>query len=236
MDTQTAMEPFDLGPACGEVARLLGGIKDDQLAGPTPCPDYAVREVLAHLVGLTVAFRDAAAKKSGPTTDTPPDAGLPVLPDDWREMLPRQLDELAESWRSPAAWEGATRVGGVDLPGAVAGLVALNEVQIHGWDLARSTGQPYAPAEASLRASFAMLAPPAAAGSGGPDGAGVTGQGDATGQGDVADATGPADAPADSGEAPDGVFGPPVEVPEDAPLLDRVVGLTGRRPDWRPGE
>ncbi|MGW2513720.1 TIGR03086 family metal-binding protein [Streptomyces scopuliridis] len=212
------MEPFDLGPACREVARLLGGIKDDQLAGPTPCPDYAVREVLAHLVGLTLAFRDAAAKKSGPTTNTPPDAALPVLPDDWREALPRQLDELAESWRSPAAWEGGTRVGGVDLPGAVAGLVALNEVQIHGWDLARSTGQPYAPAEASLRASLAVLAPPPAAGSDGSDGSD-----DAGGSGD-------------SGPAPDSVFGPPVEVPEDAPLLDRVIGLSGRRPDWRPGE
>ncbi|MFE3138143.1 TIGR03086 family metal-binding protein [Streptomyces scopuliridis] len=218
MDTQTELEPFDLGPACREVAWLLGGIKDDQLAGPTPCPDYAVREVLAHLVGLTVAFRDAAAKKSGPTTNTPPDAALPVLPDDWREVLPRQLDELAESWRSPAAWEGGTRVGGVDLPGAVAGLVALNEVQIHGWDLARSTGQPYAPAEASLRASLAVLAPPPAAGSDGSDGSD-----DAGGSGD-------------SGPAPDSVFGPPVEVPEDAPLLDRVIGLSGRRPDWRPGE
>ncbi|MFJ1577027.1 TIGR03086 family metal-binding protein [Streptomyces sp. NPDC088182] len=224
MDTQTEMEPFDLGPACREVARLLGGIKDDQLSGPTPCPDYAVREVLAHLVGLTVAFRDAAAKKPGPTTDTPPDAALPVLPDDWREVLPRQLDELAEAWRSPAAWEGGTRIGGVDLPGAVAGLVALNEVQIHGWDLARSTGQPYAPAEASLRTSFAMLTPPAVAGSGGPGGA------------DTTDATDATDAGDGSGQAPDGVFGPPVDVPEDAPLLDRVVGLTGRRPDWRPGE
>ncbi|MGW6597609.1 TIGR03086 family metal-binding protein [Streptomyces sp. NPDC055036] len=212
MDTETETEPFDLGPACHEVARLLDGIKDDQLAGPTPCPDYAVRDVLAHLVGLTVAFRDAAAKKSGPTTDTPPDAGLPVLPDDWREVLPRQLDELAESWRSPAAWEGGTRVGGVDLPGAVAGLVALNEVQIHGWDLARSTGLPYAPAEASLRASLAVLAPPPAAGSG-----------------DSGDAD-------DPGPAADSVFGPPVTVPEDAPLLDRVIGLSGRRPDWRPGQ
>lgn len=204
MDTHTETELFDLGPACRELAGLLGGIGDDRLAGRTPCPDYTVREVLAHLVGLTVAFRDAAEKKPGPTTDTPPDAAVPALPDDWREVLPRQLDELAEAWRSPAAWEGGTRVGGVDLPGAVAGLVALNEVLIHGWDLARSTGQPYAPAEESLRASYGMLAPAAGA--------------------------------AGSDPAPDGVFGPPVEVPEDAPLLDRVIGLSGRSPDWRPGE
>lgn len=32
-----------------------------------------------------------------------------------------------------------------------------------------------------------------------------------------------------------GIFAPPVPVPADAPLLDRVIALSGRRPDWRPG-
>ena len=32
----------------------------------------------------------------------------------------------------------------------------------------------------------------------------------------------------------EGLFGPPVSVPDDAPLLDRLIGLTGRDPAWRP--
>ena len=35
-----------------------------------------------------------------------------------------------------------TAAGGVDLPGEVAGIVALDELVIHGWDLARATAQP----------------------------------------------------------------------------------------------
>ncbi|MEV5569564.1 hypothetical protein AB0L06_05915 [Spirillospora sp. NPDC052269] len=28
---------------------------------------------------------------------------------------------------------------------------------------------------------------------------------------------------------------PPVDVPEDAPLIDRIVGVTGRNPAWDAG-
>jgi uncharacterized protein (TIGR03086 family) len=37
----------------------------------------------------------------------------------------------------------------------------------------------------------------------------------------------------DPGGSP-GLFGPPVAVPDDAELLDRLLGLTGRDPAWRP--
>ncbi|MGW0559205.1 TIGR03086 family metal-binding protein [Streptomyces sp. NPDC003016] len=193
----TASAPLlDFEPAVRQVARLLDGITDEQLSAPTPCEKYAVHHLLAHLVGLTAAFRDAAKKELGPSTDTDPGAALPVLDDDWRTRLPRQLDELAAAWRSPGAWQDTTRAGGVTLPGGIAGKVALNEVVVHGWDLARATGQAYAPDAAALRSSYELLEP-----------------------------TG--DTPGD-----DGIFGTPVEVPGDAPLLDRVVARAGRSPSW----
>ncbi|GGR91939.1 TIGR03086 family protein [Streptomyces aureoverticillatus] len=196
----TPSELPDFGPQTRLVARVADAVKDDQLDGPTPCPDYAVRHLLGHVVGLTVAFADAGRKRLGPTTDTNPSSVLPDIGADWREELPRLLDELAEVWRDPAAWTGETRAGGVDLTGDVAGVIALNELVVHGWDLARATGQEYAPDEASLGVSYAMLSAAAA------------------------------ETPA--GE--DALFGPPRPVADDAPLLDKVVALSGRDPNWRP--
>lgn len=187
---------LDLGPQARIVALLAAGVQDGRLAGPTPCPEYAVSDLLAHLAGLAVAFRDAARKDLGPTTDTVPDVSGSSLPADWREELPRVLGELAEAWRDPAAWTGMTRAGGVDLPGEVAGLVAVDELVIHGWDLARATGQDYAPDPAALRASHAFLLASAEEG------------GDRE------------------------IFGPVVPVPDDAPLLDLAIGLSGRDPNW----
>ncbi|MFH9612675.1 TIGR03086 family metal-binding protein [Streptomyces pratensis] len=203
METHKGTAPgIDLEPAARQIRELTDSVDDRQLTGPTPCPDYSVRELLGHLLGLTVAFRDAALKKSGPTTDTSPDSAIPVLPADWRTALPPLLDELVQAWRSPAALEGMTRAGGVDLPGRVAGAVVRNELVVHGWDLARSTGQEFRADEACLRSSEVMLTP-----------------------GDDDDRSGPG-----------AIFGPPVPVPADAPLVDRVIALSGRRPDWQPGD
>lgn len=153
-DTST----LDLGPQTRVIARLADGVADDQLSGPTPCPELAVRNLLGHLLGLTVAFRDAGRKDLGVTTDTSPDSAVPDIGPGWREELPKVLDELAEAWRDPGAWSGMTRAGGVDLPGEVAAAVAVDELVIHGWDLARATGQPYTPDPAALRTCHDFLA------------------------------------------------------------------------------
>ncbi|MFF1443921.1 TIGR03086 family metal-binding protein [Streptomyces sp. NPDC058295] len=197
MTDTTAVPTLDLGPQTLIVARLAEGVRDEQLADGTPCPGCAVRNMLGHLTGLAVAFRDAARKDLGPTTDTPPDAAAPEIGPGWREELAKSLDELADAWRDPAAWTGMTRAGGVDLPGEVAGAVVADELVIHGWDLARATGRQYTPDPAALTAAHRFLAAAAA-----------------------------------QGEPGSGVFGPVVPVPDDAPLLDRAVGLSGRDPGW----
>jgi uncharacterized protein (TIGR03086 family) len=133
----------DLAPATRRMAALIDEVPDGILDRPTPCPAYAVGDLLEHIGGLALAFTAAARKDTGDLGNGAPAGDASRLAADWRTRIPRDLEGLAEAWRDPTAWSGMTRAGGVDLPGEIAGVVALDEVVVHGWDLARASGQAY---------------------------------------------------------------------------------------------
>lgn len=148
------MAMLDLYPAAGEVTRLLEEVGEEQLTAPTPCGD-SVAALLDHFMSLTLAFTWAARKTTdaeGAASGPPPVASAANLDPDWRAALPKRLGELADAWRDPAAWEGMTEAGGQRMPAEVIGVIALDELVLHGWDLARSTGQSFACDRASTAA------------------------------------------------------------------------------------
>jgi len=195
------MTLLDLEPATRRMADLISGVPDALLGAPTPCPAYTLGDLLDHVGGLTLAFTAAATKEFDDASSPGPSGDATRLGHDWRARIPRDLAALAEAWRDPAAWTGTTQAGGLELPGEVAGMVALDELVVHGWDVARASGQAFDPDRPSLDAVHSFVA-------------------QFSGPGQEA--------------AREGLFGPVVEVPGDAPLLDRVIGLTGRDPAWSP--
>ena len=133
---------FDLGPATDELSRLVSGVRDDQLARPTPCSDWTVSDLLAHLHVFATVFTDNARKQpTRPPTE---------LVDDWRTAIPAQLGELARAWREEEAWHGRVSAGGVEMDARDNAVVAAEELTLHGWDLARATGQRMEVDEAEL--------------------------------------------------------------------------------------
>ncbi|MDA3630756.1 TIGR03086 family metal-binding protein [Saccharopolyspora oryzae] len=149
-----------LKPAADRMAELLANVTDAQLTAPTPCSEYTAGDLIDHISGLSLAFTAAAAKDRS-LTGQGPSGDASRLPADWRTLLPEQLTALAKAWEDPAAWEGMTQAGGIELPGAVAGLVALDELVVHGWDLAKATGQPFTCDEESLAACLEFVGPAA---------------------------------------------------------------------------
>ena len=189
---------IDLEPATRAVTALIASIRDDQLDDPTPCDGTSLAAMLDHVEGFATGFTLAARKQVPPGGSQAPVIDAARLAPVWRTRMPARLAELAAAWHEQTAWSGMTEAGGVPLPGEVAGIFALDEVVVHGWDLAAATGQRIAFDEALLVPLHEFLT---AAVARQPDGS-------------------------------PGLFGPPVAVPAGAPLLDRVLGLTGRDPNW----
>ena len=151
--------PLDLDPPVRQLRLLLLGITDDDLASPTPCDDWTVGDLLDHIVEVTRALTQAAQKLAeAPGTAAPlPPASASRLPTHWRGRLPVLLDDLATAWKDPAAWAGSAQLGGVAMPAVAAGTEAANELTMHGWDLARATGQDFATDPRILEALIEFL-------------------------------------------------------------------------------
>lgn len=149
----------DLRPATQSTAAVIAAISDDHLALPSPCPEYSVGDLLDHVEGLAQAFRDAATKTSPAGAPPGPSGDASRLAPGWRQRIPDRLAELAAAWKDPAAWDGMTAAGGIEMPGEIAGLVALNEVIVHGWDLARATGQAFDADESDVAVCLETMGP-----------------------------------------------------------------------------
>jgi uncharacterized protein (TIGR03086 family) len=133
---------FDLGPAADDLARLVGGVRDDQLDGATPCDEWRLADLLAHIHQFATVLTANASKVPPPPVDG--------LPDDWRHVIPLRIDELAQAWRGHSAWQGRVSAGGVEMSGEENAVVAIEELVVHGWDVARASGQDFQPAPESL--------------------------------------------------------------------------------------
>jgi uncharacterized protein (TIGR03086 family) len=137
------MSIVDLRPAAQRLAELVARTRNEDLGRPTPCPAYKVGDLIDHVGGMARAFANAARKAGGPYAEQSPAGDAAWLPADWRSAIPQDLVAVAAAWASPDAWTGMTRIAGSDGPAEIIGLSLADELVVHGWDLARATGQAY---------------------------------------------------------------------------------------------
>jgi uncharacterized protein (TIGR03086 family) len=138
------MNTVDLMPAAQRLADLVARVRDDELGQPTPLPAYTLGDLIEHVGVMALAFAAAASKDLGSSYVRQAPAGdASRLGADWRTRIPRQLVELGQAWREPGAWTGMTKIADMDAPGEMVALTAADELAVHGWDVARATGQSY---------------------------------------------------------------------------------------------
>lgn len=149
---------IDLRPAADRMGELLAQLDHQQLALPTPCGPATVGDLVDHLGMFASNFVAVAGKELDESTSVPPSAfDARHLDAGWHQRLAADLQALATAWAAEDAWEGSTWVGGMHIPGAVAGVIALDELVVHGWDLAIATAQPYDPPLAEVEAAIAFV-------------------------------------------------------------------------------
>ena len=116
-------------------ARIVAGIKPDQLDAPTPCEDYDVGRLLNHLIGGNYWV---APLVEGKTIEEVGDALD-------REFSVEEYDASAEeanaAFSSPGAMQKPVAVSYGPVPAEVYAGHRFIDVLIHGWDLAKATGQ-----------------------------------------------------------------------------------------------
>ena len=124
--------------AVAPVVTVVEGVKPGQLELPTPCSDYDVRGLINHFAGTT-AWLERVGRRLSPDADDPFGANSDVTTGDWQALLTARIRAVAAAWDEPSAWEGS--IEGVQMPATMIGQMAFAELLIHGWDLARATGQ-----------------------------------------------------------------------------------------------
>ena len=131
-------------PAARELTRLVNGVQDDQLDGPTPCSSYSLGDLLQHVRVLAEAFTVSGRKEQPPGGSQPPPLGdaFAARPPSGVEG-DRRLGSASsqQTWADPAAWEGTAWIAGFEAPADAVGITAANEMVAHGWDVARASGQ-----------------------------------------------------------------------------------------------
>ena len=143
---------------------VIGNVRQDQYDDPTPCPEWVVRDLLGHTIGVVAALGAAASGVAAPVFALGPDPQV-----QFRDAAAATL----AAWRTPGVFERTVDGGPGPMPGRVLAGINLLDTATHTWDIAIATGQPAqlpdGVAEAALAVSRATISPELRRGRFGPE-------------------------------------------------------------------
>lgn len=145
----------EMAAAAAEAARVVGGVGADQFTAPTPCADWDLHALLNHTI-LWTAFSAERRARDEPLPDDLMTRDLAAEPG-FAATYAAQIDKAVAAWSDPAAWARDLNVMGSPTPAAdIAGLL-IAEMVLHGWDIARASGQEYVSTDAVVAVTAAAV-------------------------------------------------------------------------------
>lgn len=128
------MDADTLQRAYTSTAHVLAHVEPEQLDDATPCASWKVRDLINHIVGGAYLFGAVARGE-------PPAPGPDVADDDASASLADASVSAVAAFREPGVLERMVPSPMGEMPGAAFLQIAVLDSFVHGWDLARATGQ-----------------------------------------------------------------------------------------------
>jgi uncharacterized protein (TIGR03086 family) len=131
-----------MAAAAAETARVVAeAANTENLEQTTPCPDWDLHTLLNHTILWTSysAERRAHGESVAEELMSKDFTAEPGYAEAYQAQIAKALD----AWSSPGAWEGDRNVMGSTMPAADIAAMLIMEMVLHGWDVAKATGQDY---------------------------------------------------------------------------------------------
>jgi len=124
-----------LGRAYEQLSRTAANVTVDQLAGKSSCAEWDLRTMANHMLGAGWMF---TLVNQGQSLG---EDGGELVGDDLGKACAELATANVASWEGPGGLEGERTYPFGSFPAAAAVVVNVGEIAVHGWDLAKSTGQ-----------------------------------------------------------------------------------------------
>jgi len=124
---------------------LARNVTPDQLDAPTPCAEFTVRGVFAHMIGGG-GFFAAQFRGEGPP-EAPPE-GTDLTGDDPVATFVGAMEALGAAVEQPGALDRTVVAPFGEVSGDFAARYLAFDGTVHAWDIATATGQSFDPPEA----------------------------------------------------------------------------------------
>lgn len=127
--------------AAAEAARVAAGVGPGGLDAPSGCGEWTVRTLVSHWVAYSShGLEHRARRLQLPAALTERDVTAEA---DWAARYAAGLDRAVAAWAAPDAWEGTIDLGHAAQPAPEVAALLWTELVLHGWDVARATGQEF---------------------------------------------------------------------------------------------
>jgi uncharacterized protein (TIGR03086 family) len=143
--------------ALEQTGRTVAGIASDQLDQGTPCDGWDVRALLNHVVSGNEWAAELAAGRTIEEVGDRLDGD--VIGNDPSAAYEASAERAAAAFLRPGALEAPCAVSYGPVPGSVYAGHRFIDILIHGWDLAKATGQPTSLDAGLVEACFAVVEP-----------------------------------------------------------------------------